>query len=460
MLDRVEHAVVGPVDVLERQHQRLAARHRLDAGAQGREERLAQPFGILARRDELGRHLEPDQPGDQRRLALGLLAHDRVLASEQVEGVVAQLEPGLLGGVRVDDPALLAQHLAERPEDDAVPVGQAAPGAEGRGDRAAAELGLELAQHARLAYARLADQRDQVGRALELDALEDRLQRRQLLRAAHQRRLALGGAAADGLLRAHLDGLPGGDRLRLALELERVELLVAHRAARRTHGALAHGHAAGAGRALEPGCHVDGVAHDGVVLADGAGEHLSGVDADAQVEVDAVGQVLVDLDHRRLHAEPGADRALLVVLVGDGRAEDRHHVVADVLVDGAAVALDLRAEPHQHAVDERLHGLRVHALGDGCVAGQVGEQDRHLAALLGQVVRRGGGRRRARALVHPVPAVHAEARLGRRGRAAAGAAVLQLGAAGHAEARPSGVLGPARRATHRSRLLGGVLARM
>ena len=47
-----------------------------------------------------------------------------------------------------------------------------------------------------------------------------------------------------------------------------------------------------------------------------------------------------------------------------------------------------------------------------------------------------------------------------RGRAAAGAAVLQLSAAGHAEARPSGVLGPARRATHRSRLLGGVLARM
>ena len=91
---------------------------------------------------------------------------------------------------------------------------------------------------------------------------------------------------------------------------------------------------------------------------------------------------LVDLLHRGLHREAGADGALGVVLVGDRSAEHAHHVVADVLVDRPAVALDLLAEPAQRAVDERLHRLRVEALGDGRVAGEVGEQDRRLAPLL------------------------------------------------------------------------------
>ena len=54
---------------------------------------------------------------------------------------------------------------------------------------------------------------------------------------------------------------------------------------------------------------------------------------------------LVDLAHRRLHPEAGAHRALGVVAVRHRRAEDRHHVVADELVDVAAETLDLVAEP-------------------------------------------------------------------------------------------------------------------
>ena len=49
----------------------------------------------------------------------------------------------------------------------------------------------------------------------------------------------------------------------------------------------------------------------------------------------------VDLLHRGLHRQAGAHGALRVVLVGDRGAEDRHHVVADVLVHPAAVAHDL-----------------------------------------------------------------------------------------------------------------------
>ena len=42
--------------------------------------------------------------------------------------------------------------------------------------------------------------------------------------------------------------------------------------------------------------------------------------------------------------ERRADGALGIVLVRDRRAEERHHRVADELLDRAAVALELRAE--------------------------------------------------------------------------------------------------------------------
>ena len=73
------------------------------------------------------------------------------------------------------------------------------------------------------------------------------------------------------------------------------------------------------------------------------GDDLAGVDADAQRELRAVAslEVVVESLEGGLHGDGGADGAIGVVLVGDGRAEDGHDGVADVLVDGPAVALDL-----------------------------------------------------------------------------------------------------------------------
>ena len=161
----------------------------------------------------------------------------------------------------------------------------------------------ELAQQARLADAGLADDRDQVRAALADDAVEQRLQHLRLVVAADQRRLRAGraGGAGDG----DADRLPGGHRLRLALQLERLELLVLDRVAGEPVGDLADGDAARARRGLEPGGDVDRVAHDRVVaVADLAGEHLARVDADPQLEVDVVvGDLVVDLVHRRLHRD-------------------------------------------------------------------------------------------------------------------------------------------------------------
>ena len=202
--------------------------------------------------------------------------------------------------------------------------------------------------------------------------------------------------------------------------MQRVELAVVDLVGRRAVGALADGDRSRPAGGLQPRGDVDGVADHGVAVADGAGEDLAGVDADAQLEARAMarGQLGVDLAHRGLHPERGAHGALLVVLVRDRRAEDGHDVVADVLVDGAAVAGDLLAEPAQAAVDERLDALGVHPLGHGRVAGEVGEQHGDLAPLV-------GGRRAAR----PEAAAGA-------GCCAAGAARrVERGAARHAELR-------------------------
>ena len=460
VLDGVEHAVVGPVDVLEGEDQRLLARPGLDPGAQRGEEPVAQPLGVLSLGDELGRDLESDQAAQQRRPAHALLVElmdGAVLVAEKRSGVLEQLFPRLVGRVAVDDAAAGPDHLTQGPEDDAAAVWQAAPGVEGRGVRAGAQAAFELAQHARLPDAGLAHERDKLRSLLALHALEQLVERGQLGGPADERGLARGRHPPHRVLGDEPDRLPGGDRLGLALERQGGQPVVADRAARGAHGPFAYGHAARPGRALKAGGHVHGVADDGVGLADRAGQHLAGVDPHAKVAVDLGRQTLVDLVHGGLHAEPRANRSLGVVLVRHGRAEDGHHVVADVLVHGAAVAPHLATEPHQRAIDQRLDRFGVHALGHRRIARQVGEQDRDLTAFLGGTFRSPVDRRRG---LQRRAAAHAEVRLGGCGRAARRAAPLQMGAAGHAEARPRRILGAAGGAVHHPSVLGGWPRRM
>ena len=96
MLYRVEHSVVGPVDVLEGDDYRPAGGDRLDAGAEGGEEGLAQALRVLLVGHELLRHLHAEQAADQRGLAVsgGLSFLARQLAD--VEG---ELAPGRVGRV-------------------------------------------------------------------------------------------------------------------------------------------------------------------------------------------------------------------------------------------------------------------------------------------------------------------------------------------------------------------------
>jgi hypothetical protein len=76
------------------------------------------------------------------------------------------------------------------------------------------------------------------------------------------------------------------------------------------------------------------------------------------------------------HRERRPDCALGIVLVRYRRAEERHHGVADELLDGAAEALELRLDPCVTRRLHQLHVLRIELLGTRREAHDIGEEDR------------------------------------------------------------------------------------
>jgi hypothetical protein len=104
-----------------------------------------------------------------------------------------------------------------------------------------------------------------------------------------------------------------------------------------------------------------------------------------------------------MHAAPSR------VLVRDRRAEQGHHPVARVLIDGPLEAVNLGRDHLEAALEDAVHVLGVELLGQRCEAREVGEEHGHLSSLalecraiaedlLGQVFRRvrGDGARRHR----------------------------------------------------------------
>ena len=297
---------------------------------------------------------------------------------------IGQLGAHLGGSVAFGDAASGTKHLRQRPVDHTLPERQTTPAQQPHRSLAQPQPPLELVQQARLAHPRLPHDRDQLRSALTGRTLEQTLQTGELLLAPHQRgvgttraRCVLGG-------RAHLHGLPRRDGLGLALELQRREPEVVHLRRGQASRPVTDEDAADLRRRLQASGYVHGVAQDRVCLADPAGQHLTGVHPHPQRELHAeLGlDPAVQLRHRRLHTEGRSHRPLSVVLVGDRRAEHRHHRVADELVDTPAETLDLACQPIQARLQQRLDRLVVQLLGHGGVARDVREHHRDRAPLL------------------------------------------------------------------------------
>ena len=176
------------------------------------------------------------------------------------------------------------------------------------------------------------------------------------------------------------------ERLRLALHLHRLERLVVEDALGRAVGLLRDRDPVHRRRALQARGGVDHVArHDPLALLRARAERndrLARVDPDPHLQRERRVR-LVQLLDRLQDPKAGPDRALGVVLVRDGRTEDRHHRVPDELLDRPAVALDLLPQARVVGPDARAHVLGVRSLRGGGEADEVAEEDGdHLALLL------------------------------------------------------------------------------
>ncbi len=194
------------------------------------------------------------------------------------------------------------------------------------------------------------------------------------------------------------DGAPRRKRLRFALRGDRLLGLVLDRALGGAIRVLSDQNPARRRCRLEARAGVDHVARDDAFPEVGArverDERLTGVHADPDLERERrVG--LVHLRDRLLDRERRAHRPLGVVLVGNRRSEDGDDRVADELLDGAAVPLELLPETCVVRSEHRADVLGVEPLRPLGRPDHVREDDRDDLALLATSRGCGGERRPA-----------------------------------------------------------------
>ena len=134
------------------------------------------------------------------------------------------------------------------------------------------------------------------------------------------------------------------ERLGFSLDRDRLELLEVEDALGRAEGRLRDRDAVDGCGALEAGGGVDDVAGDDALalLRTGAerDDRLARVDPDPHLQRERH-VFRVQLLDRLEDSESGANRALGVVLMCDGRSEDGHDGIPDELLDRPSVTLDL-----------------------------------------------------------------------------------------------------------------------
>ena len=170
------------------------------------------------------------------------------------------------------------------------------------------------------------------------------------------------------------NGFPDLHRLRLALGVDRRRLAVLDHAGGGVVGRLLDEDPVDRRGVLQPGGGVDHVSRDQPTLGARArlerDEDLARVDGYPDLE-------LLFLAHPVADREGRPHRALGIVLVRDRGAEDRHHGIADELLDGAAADLQLGPEPVVERTQNRLDVLGVERVRPRGEADKVGEQDAH-----------------------------------------------------------------------------------
>jgi hypothetical protein len=172
-------------------------------------------------------------------------------------------------------------------------------------------------------------------------------------------------------------------------------------------------HAARSGVLLQSRRDVRRVADGGVIhpeiVADLAHHDWTRVESDPHLEaaLERRRQLAAELTHDALDRERGVRGAPRRVFVRDGRAEQRHHAVAGVLIDRALEAMHLGRDQVETTIDDRVNVLGIAPLGERAEAREVGEEHGHLPPLAFE------GGARLENLVREVPRRVRRSRLGR-----------------------------------------------
>ena len=362
VLDEVEKRILGPVDVLEAEHERL---------------RLGEAHRPLLRGP---RDLLPAPPARDGVEHTGRETEE--IGDRVARARLAELLECLLGGVVGRDPGCRLHHLRQRPVREAFAEGQRPPGEHGR----PLEAGEELAGETALPDAGLPEDRDELRTAVADGARERVLEQLELLLAADVR--------PDDVERTARRALRAHDPPHLEASGEALERPLAERLRHDPAGEPARGRAhedlARLRGLLEPCRDIERLAgREGrVALVD---DDLTRLDPDADGEL-----AVPRLDDR----DRGTHRALGVVLVCGRHAEDGEHGVAGELLDRPAVRLDVRPDPVEEARHTPPRDLRVVRGDERGRVHEVDEQRRRELALHASKSRV-GGRREAGGLPNP-----------------------------------------------------------
>ena len=354
MIDEVKQSGVGKVQVLEDHHDRVLIGESLEEGAPRTKELL-----------RINTRLEAEQ-GQQRALDRPSL----VLVGNEVRRRRRDLGSSLLLVIRFTKSRSLADHLAERPEGDALAVGRAAAVVPQDRFLQPVDVLQEFPRQTRFAYASRADDADQPRPALAIRRVKQLLQQAHLVFAADEWRFQLLAAVSPATFGHDAHRSPCRDRGGLALERLVRLALERDRVVRRTLCRLADENGAWLGRRLQSARGVHQVpGHHALAGSPDSHSRLSRKNARARLDARP------ELRYGAYKVEGRPHCAFRVVLLGSRGAPHCHHGIADELLYVAAITADHLTRQLEVARQGLAHLLRILALGEGREADEVREQD-------------------------------------------------------------------------------------
>ena len=326
VLHEVEQRRVGPVQILEKEDDGCLGGHQLEEPPPRGEEILLVGRSPLRKTEEVGEpRLDPAAL-----VRIGYVFFDRY----------AELRPCGLGGLVLENPRSHPHHLRQRPVGDALAVGEAATCVPPDVVDQAVRVLVELPAEPRLPDPGNADHRDGPGLALVSGCVECLPHEPQLDISPDERRLQTCEPLATAQTRRDPQRPPQVDRPGLSLQLALSGVLIRDRGVGHPQRRLTDKDASGCGLGLDARRRVDEVSGDHPLTL--------GADGNCRFPCDDSG-AQPEFREPRLGSEGGdlADQvegcphgALGVVLLRDRSAPDRHHRIADELLDGPAVAAD------------------------------------------------------------------------------------------------------------------------